>query len=310
MPITERQRDPEVRIKTVGASDLPKMLNLSKYGSSYDLYLEKAGITEPYQPGEAALTGTLLEPAILLEAENRLGRIRRNQRRVHPNKELRLSASCDAILVSSNEPVEAKTHGLFTGVFDAWGDEGTDEVPDHVLVQVHGQMMCISDDCRRAYVGAVIGGRGLVWYEVPRNERLCTLIAGACVKFWKCVESRTPPEDLPTLDAVKRMRRTEGEIKTIPDGLVSDWLAAKDALKQAEEVESRTKALVLAVMGEAEIGETERFGKVTYRAQTRRSLDTKALKLEQPEIAEQYTRDGAPFRVFRHTPPKGGLPTT
>jgi hypothetical protein len=41
---------------------------------------------------------------------------------------------------------------------------------------------------------------------------------------------------------------------------------------------------------------------VTSKQQTKRTLDKKALEAERPDVAEvvrQYTRPGAPFRVFK-----------
>lgn len=306
MPITEKQRAQRQQHKRLGCSQLPALLNLSQYKTSYDLHLEFSGLLEPNDSvSPDAELGNALEPYVLDKAVEIYGPIIRNQRRAHSDPSLKLAASCDAILRQSNEPIEAKTHGLRFKAKDDWGTPGTDEVPPHVMVQVQGQMMCVSDDCHQAYVGAIVGGPPVVWYEIPRNKEICEMIADALRDFWRGIETGTPPEGLPTLDTLKRLIREEEKSVEIPEELMATWVAANDALKSAKKEEEEAKASVLKALGDAEVGYAGRFGKVTYKGYYQARLDVKALRENAPELVEVYSKEPQLVRRWNYTPPKG-----
>src|SRR5690606_993674 len=74
---------------------------------------------------------------------------------------------------------------------DQWGDDGTDQVPHRVLIQVHHQMLCT--EIKVAYVAALIRSEFHL-YRIERDEELCQSIAECNKRFWKDhVEPRIPP---------------------------------------------------------------------------------------------------------------------
>jgi len=310
MPITERQR--AQRPFNVGGSDIAKILNLSQYECDHDLWLEKTGKLEPKPSSKPARSGNRFEDGLLQwlsgdgdENSPNLGRIRRNVRRVHPDKTTHIAVNLDAILVGLDEPMDAKTAGLYSPPSDDWGAWGTDEVPVEALCQVQAGIACIGDDCKRGHIGAFIGWRGEVYYEIPRNDDLIAEIEEACRRFWWHVENDTPPEGLPTLETVKRVIRKEHKETELPEELVAAWAAADKTLKAAEGEADKAKAAILAVMGDAEIGQAGRFGKVTYKGHFQRRLDTARLRQSLPDLYESYLKEPKLVRRWDYRPPKG-----
>jgi len=160
MPITEKQR--QRRRNHIGASDMAAIMGLSPWRTPYDVWAEKTGrlVDEADPDNEVMALGTLLETGVLDFAGSVLGPIRRNQFRKHPS--LPIGGHLDAIRVGTNEPVEAKTAGLLGPLREPWGDEGTDHVPDRILIQVHTQCLALAPvEVERAYVAALLGGQGL-----------------------------------------------------------------------------------------------------------------------------------------------------
>lgn len=298
MPITEHQR--RNRRRYLGSSDAPAVLGLSRYKSAYDVYLEKTGQVEDSggAVSEAAEIGTMIEDSLLDWAAAQTGfRIRKNQARVHRSKVLACSHDALGINVDGSfMPVgfEAKTTGILNRFSnsDEWGDEGTDQVPETVLVQCAHQM--VVSGLREVWVPALIGGRGRVLFHVEHNEKLCGAVEKHMLDFWnKHVVPRVAPYgSTPSLEVVRRVRREPETVVEVPEGLVEKWLLWKDAKKTAEAEEESALAVLLAAMGSAEGGRCS-LGLVTHKSGTRSSLDTKGLRAAHPEIAAAFTRESA-----------------
>jgi predicted phage-related endonuclease len=187
------------------------------------------------------------------------------------------------------EIVEAKT----TGKDEEWGPEGTDEIPERVLIQVHEQMYVTScatgRECRVAWVPVLIPGfRHLEvrTYRVERNDSLMEAAIEIGARFWKeHVATDTPPDVfLPSLDMLKRARREPNKITDVSDSLVQQWVEANEQKKAAEKNEGRAKAELIAALGDAEGGQYS-FGIVTYYSQHRAG----------------YTVEPSDYRVLRKT---------
>jgi len=78
---------------------------------------------------------------------------------------------------------------------------------------------------------------------------------------------------------------------------------------EAKALEEEAKASVIDIMNAegAEIAEGNN-ARIYYKEQSGRvSIDTKKLKKDQPEIWEQYKKQGKSFRSFRFYNLKGGV---
>ncbi len=246
MAITTRQR--ANRSRGIGASEVPAILGLSPWTTAWDVWASKRGLLEPREPNAAMQAGTILERSILDWAEQVLGPLRRNQYRSCPDHYM--FAHLDAI-TSGGIPVEAKTSRLFGSSIDDWGSEDSDEIPEHVIVQVHAQMICSHADM--AHVVAFIGGAGFRRYEIRFDSGLARIIVDTCTSWWRRhVIVGIEPTCAPSLEVAKRLKRTPRKVVEL-DG---EWLAVLDdaqaKAKQAAERVEEVKAGILAAMGDAE----------------------------------------------------------
>lgn len=300
MPITKKQR--EQRINHLGSSDMAAILGVDKYRNAYDVWLEKTGRAE-LKETEIMYAGNVFEDGVLKFAEDQLGRIKRNQFRKAEG--FPIGSNIDAIaLDQDDEPVEAKISGMFGPLVETWGDPGTDEIPDRVIVQAHCHMLCTDKEV--CHVAAFLGGRGFNMYKVVWDDDIADLIRDKSIEFWdNYVQTNSaPPNIIPSLIMVQRMRREPKKIVTIPDEMVVHWLNAKASLKHAEEIEEAAKTQLLAALGDAE-GGAYTGGMITYFSQSRRGIDIKRLREEKPDIAKEYQVPTV-YRVLRHKLPKKG----
>lgn len=231
--------------------------------------------------------GTLLERAVLDWASQDLGKLRRNCERVVAG--VPLGSHIDAI-TANGDPVEAKTSGLLGPTRERWGDEGTDDVPERVIIQSHVHMLATGR--QRCYVPALLGGRGFVMFVVPFSNELGDALVRTAVAFWTDhVLSVIPPTgQAPTLEALERRNRVPDKIVAVPPKVLEQYGAWQKYHKNVGEVVDALKAQLLASLGDAEMGDGGDAGSFTYLEYERRSIDTKALRKAEPETAERYER--------------------
>lgn len=275
MPITELQRIE--RKKHVGSSDMSAILGCNPYQTAYDVWLVKTGKVELEPTTESMEDGTYLEARLLDHAEKewQLTPLERNVHKILDG--FPIATNVDAVVIDTNEPVEAKTTGMNTRPSAEWGEAGTDQVPDNVIIQCQVHLACLN--AAICHVPAWIFGRGKFLYYVPRNEDLIDLIKTESVKFWACVERDVPPENsLPTLSVLKLIRPQPKKTIIIPaehNNLIISFDYLKQETKLANEKKNLVEAEVRALLGDAEIGECE-VGILTNTIQNRKEYTVKA----------------------------------
>lgn len=283
------QDEIERRRRFITATDVPKLFGRSPWGSAADVFWDKVG-TRRFTGNAATEAGTLLEPSVIAWAHQQLGGVVSGDWRVHENG---INAcSLDAMTIDG-EPVEAKTTGIVgPGTPHQWGDEGTDEIPEYYLLQVHAQLAVTG--APRAWVPALIGGRGFVMYRVQASPAINEAIARVSEQFWReHIEQNVQPEGcIPTLETMKGIRRTPGKEVAIADELAADYLEKQAVAAAAAKDADQAKAALIAALADAETGAYS-GGKFTFAEQTRKG----------------YTIEETTFRVLRHKVSKKGLVT-
>jgi hypothetical protein len=223
--------------------------------------------------------------------EKKLGAIKRNTFRRAAG--LPIGTHIDAIVVSSGEPIEAKTAGIVNPFIakDIWGAENTDEVPDHVVVQAQVHLLCTLKEL--CHIPALIGGRGRVMFRVVADKELQQIISEAAETFWQhyVVKDVPPDHTLPSMESIRRVIRTPKEVVAIDPLLVKTWQESDAAAKIANRAADEAKQRVLAQLGTAEAGQFD-GGIVTYYEQSRKGYVVKdsvyrvaRIKLDKPELA-------------------------
>lgn len=253
----------EIRKRYIGSSDAAAVMGLDPYRSAADVWAEKTGHADGFGGNDATDAGTLLEPAILNWAHGQLGNMHRDVLIVHDNG--LTCANLDGILVGGKAIVEAKSTGIVGPPDPAYGEPGTDEVPDRVLIQCLHQLAHVPT-AQVVWVPVLIGGRGWQMYRVPRVEDLVISIQQRTCEFMeRFVRTLIRPDEFrPSLETLKRWRREPNKTADISRQLVDDLIVAKAVkAKSCEECEEVEKALLLA-LGDAEAGITPDGQVVTY----------------------------------------------
>lgn len=268
--LTAEQRT--VRADKLGSSDSGAVMGVDPFKSKGDVWLIKTGQAPDFEGNEATARGNLLEEPLVKFAEQELGKpAERSKLFIHPSNVL--CANLDAMF-SPVEIIEAKS----TVMGEEWGEEGTDQVPDRVQVQVAHQFVCVPT-ARVCWIPVLLPGyKRFDWrlYQVERNDKLCAMVEERGIEFMeKYVKLRIQPDDFkPTLEVLKRIRRQPNKIVPLDDELIDGLIVARAVNRDAEDKAKEAEAAVLAALGDAEAGEGSKTT-VTYLEVSRKGYEVK-----------------------------------
>ena len=308
--ITVRTADRETWLAArrfgIGGSDAGAVLGVNPYAGPHDVWLDKTGRETGTRESEAMLWGTVLEEPIAAEFSRRTGLkvVRDRFMRFHDNGIMYANIDRRIVgLVDGKKAIlEVKTAGL--RVAHQWGPDGTDQVPDHYLVQCQSYLACTGADL--AMVACLIGGQELRIYRVERDAELIAAIEEAVVRFWKHVEEDTPPGDSPNpaiaaLIHGLKPRYEDAVVAPEASDLVAEIKAVQAEIKKAKVREDELKGRLCDLIGEHEAVLAEEGAKkplATWKYQERETLDSRALKKAHPEIAADFMKKSQ-SRVLR-----------
>lgn len=288
------------RNKGIGGSDASVVCGMNKYKSPVELWMEKTGMIEPKEAGEAAYWGTMLEPLVRDEFSKVTGLNVEIKKAIlqHPRYPFML-ANLDGIVY---DPIhgecifEAKTSSVFRS--DEW-DSG---IPDEYLLQVQHYMAVTS--FKGAYIAVLIGGNQFKWKFIGRDEELIDMIIKLEKSFWDHVTDITPPPLDGTEASANLLNRLYPD--SIPQSKITLPDEALRLIQHYEEYQEKEKLIV----EEKELmanqlkdmlkgNETGVIGSrvVTWKSIQSERLNTKKLKEEMPDIHEKYV-SASSYRRF------------
>lgn len=291
-----RWRDEQGRC-VFGASDVPVVMGASPYKKRSELFAEK--LNPPVVQAETAVfrRGNVLEPALLAEAAHILQMPIKTPEVIYRSD--RLSVSLDGVDVPENPSivVEAKTTTRYS-IHDAT------DLPTEWLWQGYAQQAVLN-----VPVWFVVLDRDLriSCVQLPENPAAIESLHMETELFGQWIDERTPPmEELDdfTADDIAKIWHpmpTSCELDAAQAPMLIDQLQmARKMAKEAEQLEAEAKDALARMLLSNEIGTINGVPVITWKQQAgKRSLDTKRLKAEMPEIAAQFERDGSPFRTMR-----------
>lgn len=177
----------EARENGIGASQAAAALGLDPWESPTGLWAQKLKLVPPPPENLAMRLGTELEPFIArLYTEVTGVKVRRaNNLRQHSRHPFML-ASIDRR--AGRKPIELKWSARATG----YGEPGTDEVPDHVLVQVLHQL-AVLDEPEGEVVLLKAGAPDIAIYPIRREAEVEAQIIERESVFWDAVLARREP---------------------------------------------------------------------------------------------------------------------
>lgn len=308
-PMTPEQRKQFLaeRRSSIGSSDIAALFGLDPWRTSWHVYLEKTGDL-PDNAGEdtpALQWGRYLEDVVAYAYETERGvtpvvpEVRTFRHRSVPH----LSASPDRFveLAGNRCVLEIKTAGQRHYESGDWGVPGTDEIPDHYLLQVQHQLGVL--DLQLAHVAVLFGGNDFQVYVVERNEQLVHKIFRKADDFWeKNVRPRTPPppdwQHASTGDLVKSLY-TEvhgGTVLNLPASLDAECAEYRRLLDEADRIDAEKQAIkarLLEAMGNGELGITPRGYRLSRKAVERRSYTVEATSYVMFNVREPKTGGGS-----------------
>ena len=150
---------------------------------------------------------------------------------------------------------EGKASGLFVDP-GAWAAEG----PTAHIIQVQAGLAVL--DWSWGLLAGLIGGQTLVLHEHERDNDFIAWMLDELQKFWKLVESKTPPTPDDSLATAKALTAyynhgVPGLTQELP-AIARTWLKERrEAKEQAKDAERRVTAVenqIKAAMGEAAVG--------------------------------------------------------
>lgn len=316
----------------IGSSDAAAIMGLGAYGrTAYTCYCAKIG--EPATEMDDADRKFLERrkrwegPIVEMLREEFGGKITGiNQRYIDPEHDFMASEIdfewCDANGEIQNGEIKTVSPFAF-GERHGWGEEGTSDIPVHYAAQVmFGLMVTRRQTC---VVAAMVGLDNMIFYRLDRDEETIAAMRAEAVRFWnEHVLARVPPNPQTMRDMKLIMDRIGGR----PVELTDEVIAKLDQLHQARETaKSLTEAGGTIDQLAFEIGQyvldawgyprdcadtvtdnavlNFRGRKVaTWNRQRGAHLDQKRLKIEQPQIVRDYTKEHF-YRVLRFSNRKG-----
>lgn len=309
--MTNRATWLEWRREGIGASDVAAILGISPWASPWSVWADKTGLLPPQPEDEAMAAGRWLEAAIGPWFTHETGlHVAGEQTWCAHHEHDHHRATVDGFVIeqpgfvfdgSDLDAVLGLLEIKVTGPGRRW-----DEVPAHYQAQGQWQMHVTGLD--RVWF-AVLMGRRLDIHEVARDQADIDFMAERVDTFWTDhVIAATPPDTdghAATLRALGAVHPDHDDDQHVDlDGdLVAAWVDAKAAAKAAKETEQTHAAAIQAALGDAAIGLVDGTKAASWRTQTRRTLDQRALKAAHPDLAAEFTTEST-TRVLRHHAPK------
>lgn len=289
------------RNRGIGSSDAPVAAGLSPYKSPLELWMEKTGrkLAEDISNKDAVFWGTTLEPIVASVYAERTGKkVRRVNAVLQHPEHPHMLANLDRI-VEGGGVLEIKTAGLRSQ--GQW-EEG---VPLAYQIQVLHQLAVTGKAW--ADVAVLIGGQEFRIYRIDRDEARIQQLVDLEQVFWDHVERETAPE----VDGSESCNKALALLYPRSAAVMVDYterkemnalfkalLEARKATQKAEVQETLLEQRVKEAIGVAE-GAIFAQGKAMWKlTKPSRSLDTKKLTEENPELTAPYWFDKPGSRRF------------
>lgn len=288
----------EVRKQGIGGSDAAAAVGLNPYKSQLELWLEKTGREaelrkpDPDDDTEPIYWGTLLEPLVAAHYTKRTGNRVRRVNAVLQHREIPfMLANIDREVVGVENVglLECKTAGINGARL--WRDG----VPEYVQLQVQHQLAVTGKSA--GDVAVLICGQAFEVHRIERDDALIARLIELEARFWRYVETDTPPPVDGSDSAASALQRLyprdTGQTVDFTDdrslsATFADLVSVRADIADRSKVEAQLKQSIQQAMGDATKAKFE-TGDVSWkRSKDSRSLDTDKLLQDQPDLLERY----------------------
>jgi len=273
-----------------------------------ELWLEKTGRDaelekpDPNDTTHPVFWGTLLEPIVAAAYTQQTGNKVRKVNAVlrHPTVPFMLAnLDREVVGVPGVQILECKTAGEFGSRL--WKDG----VPEYVQLQVQHQLAVTGKQA--GDVAVLLCGQQLAVHRIERDDELIARLIELEARFWRYVESDTPPPADGSDSADRALRclypRDAGSSIDFTEdrnlsAVFADLVSVRADIETREQLEAKLKQSLQQAMGEASKALFE-TGSVTYkRSKDGSGVDLKRLLAEHPELEPQYATTKVGSRRF------------
>lgn len=290
----------EKRRLGIGGSDAGTICGLNPYGSLIELWADKTGRMPAKDDNEAMRIGRDLEEYVASRFTEATGKKvrRRNAMFCHDEYDF-ITANIDREIIGENAGLECKTTSVLSKV-----DYEGGSIPLHYLAQCRHYMNVMGFE--KMYLAVLILGKGFFWYEIPYDKAENETLLSMEVDFWKKhIEPDIRPEPDGSESAARVLEklyeeRQENTIAMFEQQKTADELmAVKSQIKALEKREEELKQKLCVALDGNTDGLTEGY-RISWKEQTKNSIDSKALKAKFPDIYNQFVKQST-SKVFRIT---------
>lgn len=290
----------KARQSGIGGSDAAAICGLSPWGNKASVFLSK---TEPIEDdsdnmSERLRVGHDLEEYVAKRFCEATGKkVRRNNFMLHDDKYPFLLADIDREVVGEDAILECKTTNSYAA------SDWKDEPPAHYQIQCLHYLMITG--AQRCYIAVLIGNERFAWFTIERDEETIEALRQIEVGFWKNYVEKNefpPPDGSSVYDDVLKKRfpvdnGSEALFSTESEVALERYLELKTLIKDLETEMKAAEQVIKNDMGEATRGMIHDH-KISWKTQSRTTLDSKAIKKEMPDVYEKYSKVSE-SRVFR-----------
>ena len=279
-------------------------LDLSPQGS----YIDRANMSEKkingYKKGNSneevdyrMELGNKLEDFVASEFSLKTGLKVRNINGILKNDKYPFAiANIDRAVVGEKAFLECKVTNSYSKKVWQMG------VPIHCQIQVNHYMAVTG--ATHCYVAALIGNEELVIHKIDRDEEIIDEIMNLEAMFWdKCILGGEIPAPDGSIDYSTVLQgfykdsKDEGLILFEQEKLLDRYDEITEIYKEIDVERKKIEQYIQLQMKEYEVGFIG-DRKITWKKQSRNTIDTKRLKKDHPELVANYLKTTT-SRVFR-----------
>ncbi|MDD7463851.1 MAG: YqaJ viral recombinase family protein [Anaerococcus sp.] len=288
----------EYRQVGIGGSDAAAACGLSPWKSQAQLYFEKTTPIKMTEDNERMRQGRDFEDYVAKRFTEETGKkIRRNNFMMRDKEYPFLLADIDREVVGENAILECKTTSPFNK--SQW-ENG--QIPLQYELQCHHYMMVTGAE--RCYIACLIFSTDFFYRVIERDEEVIEMLREREIDFWRnYVEKEVIPAPDGSVaydDALKARFKGENEQSialNLKENDFKDYMDRKALIKDLEALNRKYEQEIKLQIGDNLAGENE-FLSVTWKPAIRKSIDTKRIKKERPEIFEEYSKE-TEYRTLR-----------
>ncbi|AOJ02229.1 endonuclease [Burkholderia mayonis] len=296
-----------VRRTGIGGSDAAAAVGLNPYMSALELFLDKTGRAEGMprpDPGDTTSPtywGTLLEPIVAAAYTAATGNRVRKVNAVLRHRSIPwMLANIDreVVGVPDVQILECKTAGEYGARL--WR-EG---VPEYVQIQVQHQLAVTGKTA--VHVAVLLCGQALEVHRIERDDALIGRLIELEQRFWRFVETDTPPPADGSESADRALRHLyPGNGDTIDfsndrrlSSVFADLVAVRAEIETRQTLEAQFKQTIQQAMGDATRAVFE-TGSVSFkRSKDSSAVDLGRLLADHPSLEQQYATSKPGSRRF------------